>query len=311
MTYQRLTGRKRALVGYSQLWLAPDHLLLVRSTRFTEKYQRFSLADIQAIVITGLPTKMPFQVISFAALIIGIAAYLTSTLFFAKVIIGLGTILTAAAIVVNFSLGPRCRCHLQTAVSREVLPPVDRLRSARRFLARIRPAIEAVQGTLTPELAAGFGAATPAAEKPPEIVDSPGYLPEVLFSLFLVDAAIIAASVRFPKTQLASILFTTLFGELVLLIVALLRRAGRDPRRAVYAIMVPAIFMIVWDGYHIGGTFVGWLNGIAESARRGDAVPPSFENWNPFTQSSAMFAATWRIVAGVAGLAAAWTERRR
>ena len=59
--YQRLTGRKRTLFGFSQLWLAPDHILLVRSTRFTENYQRFSLADIQAIVVTELPDRVAFQ----------------------------------------------------------------------------------------------------------------------------------------------------------------------------------------------------------------------------------------------------------
>src|SRR6266849_5352271 len=95
--YQRLTGRKRTLLGYSQLWLGPDHLLLVKSTRFAEEYQRFALADIQAITLTEM----------------------------------------------HGLLGTRCRCYLHTAVSRELLRPVSRVRIARRFLARLRPAIEA------------------------------------------------------------------------------------------------------------------------------------------------------------------------
>jgi hypothetical protein len=53
--YHRLTGRKRTLLGYSQLWLAPDHILLVKSTRFAESYQRFALADIQAVTVTETP----------------------------------------------------------------------------------------------------------------------------------------------------------------------------------------------------------------------------------------------------------------
>jgi hypothetical protein len=57
--YRRLTGRARTLSGYSQLWIAPDHLLLLRSTRFTEFYQRFALADIQAVVVTELPARFP------------------------------------------------------------------------------------------------------------------------------------------------------------------------------------------------------------------------------------------------------------
>jgi hypothetical protein len=98
--YRRLTGRKRTLLGYSQLWLAPDHILLVKSTRFAENYQRFALADIQAITVTETP------------------------------------------------LGG-CRCHLHTAVSRELLAPVASARAARDFLAAIGPAIAAAQGSLS------------------------------------------------------------------------------------------------------------------------------------------------------------------
>jgi hypothetical protein len=97
--YRRLTGRKRTLFGYSQLWLAPDHILLVKSTRFAENYQRFALADIQAITVTETP------------------------------------------------LGG-CRCYLHTAVSRELLAPVSNVHFARDFVALIRPAIEAAQGSL-------------------------------------------------------------------------------------------------------------------------------------------------------------------
>src|SRR5579871_5781125 len=60
-TYQRLTGRARTLAGYSQLWMAPDHLLVVRSTRFHEHYQRFAFSDIQAIIITEQPSRLALQ----------------------------------------------------------------------------------------------------------------------------------------------------------------------------------------------------------------------------------------------------------
>ena len=60
--YRRLTGKDRTLTGHSQLWLGPGHILLVKSTRFVEEYQRFSLADIQAIVITGSRERMVMNV---------------------------------------------------------------------------------------------------------------------------------------------------------------------------------------------------------------------------------------------------------
>ena len=59
--YRRLTSRARSLTGYSQLWIADDHLLQLRSTRFYEQYQRFAFADIQAVIVTELPARTPLQ----------------------------------------------------------------------------------------------------------------------------------------------------------------------------------------------------------------------------------------------------------
>lgn len=308
--YQRLTGKRRTPVGFTQLWLAQDHLLLVRSTRFTEIYQRFSLADIQGIVVTERPANIVLQMIAIAGLVAAVALYLAISLFFAKILIALGTSIVLAGLVANLAAGPRCHCRLQTAVSSELLPPVSRVRTAKRFLARIRPVIEAVQGSLAPERASAIEIPVEKVEKPPDVPNAPTYLPETLFGLFLIDAALVLASVRFPRAELAGILFTTLFGEILLAVVALIRRGGRDPRRWIYLLIVPAVAFIGWDGFHLGTTFFEWMNGVAASARRGDPAPPSIQTWNAFTQSTALFAATWRIAAGVMGLAAGWLERR-
>src|SRR6185503_16307515 len=49
--YRRLPGRESGLLSYSRLWLGPDHLLLARTTFFSEEYKRFYFRDIQAIVM--------------------------------------------------------------------------------------------------------------------------------------------------------------------------------------------------------------------------------------------------------------------
>src|SRR5438477_3941842 len=49
--YRRLPGREAGLLSYSRLWLGPDHLLLARTTFFSEEYKRFYFRDIQAFVI--------------------------------------------------------------------------------------------------------------------------------------------------------------------------------------------------------------------------------------------------------------------
>jgi len=59
--YRKLTPKKRNLGGFSQAWLGPDHLLLIKSSRIAENYQRFSFADIQAIVIQDRPDRTVWQ----------------------------------------------------------------------------------------------------------------------------------------------------------------------------------------------------------------------------------------------------------
>ena len=306
--YQRLSRKQRTLIGFSQLWLAPDHILLVRSTRFMERYQRFSLSDIQAIVVTELPDRAAFQFAVLAVVIAAAGGFFAVSSMVAKIPLAVVAAIGMGIILTNIALGPACRCYLHTAVSKELLPVV-RVRAARRFLQRIRPAIEAVQGALTPERAATVTIPAATSEKPPDVVHSPSYLPEVLFALLLIDGALVMANLRFPKAELWSVLLSAMFGEIILMVVALLRRAGRDPRRIIYALMIPAIFCIGWDGFHIASTFVDWLNGVAQSARRGDPAPPSILTWHAFSSSGALFAAVWRIAAGAIGLAASWFER--
>src|SRR5262249_26783390 len=60
------------------------------------------------------------------------------------------------AIIVSFAinraLGPTCVVQIRTAVQSGVLlPSLSRVRRTQRILERIRPLIDAVQGTLDPE----------------------------------------------------------------------------------------------------------------------------------------------------------------
>ncbi len=309
--YQRLTGRRRGIAGFSQLWLAPDHILLVRNSRFTEQYRRFALADIQAIVVTKLGDRTPWQIVALLAAILWTLALFAVELTLGKFFFGVTGAIAIAICIIDIARGPRCRCHLYTAVSRELLSPVSRVRGARRFLDHIRPAIEGAQGTLAAEKIATLTASGgPPVETPPEVPAPPGYLPEVLFALFLLNAACVLAASRFPWAQLSNVLLTTFSAEFVILVVALIRRPGRDPRRFIYALMVVAILFMGWDAIALGRSFVGYMGSVFEEARRGKAAPPTVANWIAFQHAPALFAASWRSAAGIIGLAAAWLERR-
>lgn len=306
--YRRLTGRKRSPFGYSQLWLAADHVLLVKSSRFAEQYKRFALADIQAIVITALPDRTVLQTGEAAAAILWTLLLLTVSLTFAKLFFAVTGAIGLAVVLVDVARGPRCRCHLHTAVSRELLAPVSRERAARKFLDTIQPPIEAVQGRIAPDtIAEVLPAATAILDQPPEVPQAPGYLPEVLFGLFLLNAVVLLVDSRFPQTEAASVLPTTMFGEAFLLIVALARRGSRDPRRVIYALMVVAIAFVGWDATSVVRGVGGWFTAVVEAGKRG--LPPVRIPVNAFPHANVMFAAGWRMAIGVVGLIAAWMER--
>ncbi len=308
--YQRLTGRRRAIMGFSQLWLAPDHILLVQNHRFSEQYRRFALADIQAIVVTTVPDRMPLQILAFFASLLWTSALFAVSLMFWKIFFGVTGTIAIAIFIADIARGPRCRCHLYTAVSRELLAPVSRVRGARAFLDRIRPAIEGVQGTLATERIATLEpSGRPLGQAPPEVPAPPGYLPEILFGLFLIDAIFVLASTRFARAEFSNVLPTTFFAEFVILVVALIRRPGRDPRRFIYALMAVAIVCMGWDAVALGRSFVGYMGSVFEEARRGKAAPPTILAWMGFQHGPAIFAATWRAAAGIIGLAAAYLER--
>jgi hypothetical protein len=308
--YTRLTGRRRSIAGFSQLWLAPDHILLVTSTRFTENYQRFALADIQSIVATEIPEQPWFQILVAAAILSGTVWFFTASMLFTKILSAAIALLSLAVMIRNIAAGARCRCELITAITRQHLAPVSRIRSARKFLATIRPLIESVQGSLDPERASAVTLPRESIEKPPEIELAPTYLPEWLFGLFLVNAVLVIASVLLPKAPIANVLMTTMFGEICIAVAALIRRSGRDKRQLTYVVILAGIACALWDGFTLAGSVVGWMNGVVETARRGATTQPSILQAFAFSQGAARFAAIWRIAAGSLGFLTAWLERQ-
>src|SRR5580704_13928210 len=132
--YRQLTRKKRSIAGHTQLWMGPDHLLLVTSSRLTEKYQRFSLADIQAIVVSDGPDRIILQTLAVLASIAWGAGAFAVDLAFGKWFFAVTGFLFLALAILDIARGPRCRCFLHTAVSRWPLRPVSRQRIAGKFL---------------------------------------------------------------------------------------------------------------------------------------------------------------------------------
>jgi hypothetical protein len=305
--YRRLTPRYRRVTGYSQLWIAPDHILLLKSSRFSETYQRFSFSDIQAIVVTELPdSQVAHFVVLLAALLWTALAATVSSRFGQGFFLVTGAWFIALAIV-NVVRGQRCRCYLHTAVSRVLLEPVRRVRVARALLDRVRPEIEKAQGVLPApsEESSQPPLAVSPVEQPPEVPRPRGFVMEVLFGLLLLDALVIPVSQRFPLigSQLTALMMSAFFAELALAVFILIWRARNDPRRAASALVAVALVCMLADLVWLGRGFVTWFQLLVEVAQRQQATPP------PFTAALSpgwlYFAFGWRMVAGLAGLAAA------
>lgn len=155
--YQRLPGRRWLTFGFSRgsLWLGSDHLLLILNRGYSEEYRRFYYTDIQAIqmrqTMTARVTSLVLGILSglllLAALVIKRSRWDTIDIVFWGTMGGLLLFL----FLVNWVKGPTCTCHLRTAVQTEMLPPLHRVRAAKKALARLRPAVEAAQGVLSAE----------------------------------------------------------------------------------------------------------------------------------------------------------------
>jgi len=310
--YTKLTGRDPGITGYSQLWLAPDHILLLTSTRIVEEYKRFAFSDIHSIVVTELPSRVVPQVIMIFAALAWMGLLFTVDSRFAKGCFVLSGALALLWPIRDIARGQRCRCFLHTRVSGERLAPVYRMKTARAFLAAVRPRIEAVQGMLREELPQAIETPWTAREpSPPQVVSSPGYVPEILFALFLVNAVLIWALVRFPKVpELSGVLLNSLFAEALLIVVALVRRRGRDARVVIYVVMVLAIVGLVFDAGTISRQLFGWYMTVLDKAKNGDKTT-TFITLFPSAGRKAMIAYCWRAAAGAIGLSAAFYERRK
>jgi len=147
--YKRLPGRKRGIFHGASLWLGDDHLLAVSGWRFTEDYKRYYYRDIQALVVTRerrLVMPLPWVVAVLAA---GVTAWVASARSVSWLAEGCGELLVVLALyLLIVSLWQSCRCRIQTAVSREELPSLYRVWSARKAVAILEGRIGEVQGML-------------------------------------------------------------------------------------------------------------------------------------------------------------------
>ena len=149
--YRRLPGREAGFLSYSRLWLGPDHLLLVRTTGFSEEYKRFYFRDIQAIITRRTERREILNVILvFVVIVFAVFSVFAEAGGRVFCLVMIGGILVG--LLVNWLRGPTCVCHLSTAVQSEELSPIKRFRTVQKVVGQLKPRLEEAQGPLAPEL---------------------------------------------------------------------------------------------------------------------------------------------------------------
>lgn len=146
-TYKRLPGTGRQIQMLTYLWLGPDHLLWVESTGFSERYKRFYYKDIQSITIQRTNLYLILNlVLGGLALLFFLFAAVSSDIWQGFwIVFG---VIDLVVFICHLILGPTCACFLHTAVQKEKLRSLVRLRTARKALQRLRPLVESAQGQL-------------------------------------------------------------------------------------------------------------------------------------------------------------------
>jgi hypothetical protein len=147
--YRRLTRNATRLGNYVSLWLAPDHLMIVRSTGYNENYARLQLADLKGIFLTGTGRRMWWGIFwgiigGWAGIVLAITLVNRETPIFSAFFFALG----AGGFLWNHLLGPGCRAYVLTGVQTAELPSLVRFKKARRILAQLEPLVAAAQADL-------------------------------------------------------------------------------------------------------------------------------------------------------------------
>jgi hypothetical protein len=135
----------------ASLWQAADHLLQIEKDHYTETYRRFYFADIESFTVRV--TKRQWTLSFIFGSLVGICLFIS--LLNAGFVRGFflsGAGLFMIPLVINWARGPACIVHLGTAVQREELPSVRRVKKAEKLLAALREITAQTQGVMAADL---------------------------------------------------------------------------------------------------------------------------------------------------------------
>jgi hypothetical protein len=132
-----------------RLYRGSDHLLQVASSGFTETYKRFYFADIQAFTLQQTNTGKLWNVLwgGLAAIFLLLS---TAAQPGALVLAGI-SLCYVGFLITNLAFGPTCVCFVHTAVQRQKMGALSRVRRAQRVIRSLHAEILQHQEMMSPE----------------------------------------------------------------------------------------------------------------------------------------------------------------
>ena len=137
--YKRLCSAWHVFYRYT-LWSGGDHLLHIATGIFIEDYKRFYYRDIQAFIIHKTNSWLVWNlVLTFLAALSALLTYALDDI--QRLGPGIVTILLVMIAFTSFIRGPGCVCYIQTAVQKQKLRSISRIRKAQKILDTLKPVI--------------------------------------------------------------------------------------------------------------------------------------------------------------------------
>jgi hypothetical protein len=152
--YRRLPTGRRTPNQHLSCWLARDHLLVVEGMGYSERYSRFDLRDIQAVLIQPSGAR---QIVAMVAGLAAVPALALVGLMLARwlgtrdndylvglVLISAASLAPLVALAWAAGCGPLCHVRISTAVQVAKLPGLHQRTKARAFATALRDAAVAL-----------------------------------------------------------------------------------------------------------------------------------------------------------------------
>ncbi|MFH1147528.1 MAG: hypothetical protein V1736_07455 [Pseudomonadota bacterium] len=149
--YERIPGKGKKFIGKHTLWMGKDHLLYVEFTGFSETYKRFYFKDIRAIATHDTSRRKTWSIVWGSLTIVALLLSIPAVSGYWIIPLWIVSWPAPLLLLINWLRGPTCRCVLSTAVTRQELPSLHRLRTARKALNMVIPKIEEAQRDIVAE----------------------------------------------------------------------------------------------------------------------------------------------------------------